>query len=101
MPLEIKQINGRFPLYMSLVPLFNLMKTFSTSYSSSSEKSLLLKCSFLFPFCFELLDALKVSYFIYGFSCSVLISYAVNIPCSLFVLIESRSSLSSSDDILG
>jgi hypothetical protein len=64
--------------------------------------SLLLLCyfSFFFPFFFDILDALKDAYFIYGFSCSVLISYDVKLPCSSSMLIESRSALSSSDDIL-
>jgi hypothetical protein len=57
--------------------------------------------SFCFLFFFDLLDALKVASFIYGFSCSVLISYAVNIPCSSSMLIEFRYALSSSADILG
>jgi hypothetical protein len=75
---------------MSLVPLFNLLIS-----SSSSEISLLLLCyfSFLFPFCFGLLDALKYASFISRFSSSILISYVVNIPCSLSMLIESRSAL--------
>jgi hypothetical protein len=65
--------------------------------------SLLLLCyfSFCFPFFFDVLDALKDASFISGFSCSVLISYVVNIPCSPSMLIDSRSSLYSSVDILG
>jgi hypothetical protein len=65
--------------------------------------SLLLLCSFsfCFPFYFDLLDALKSYSFISGFSCSVLISYAMNISCSSPMLIESRSDFSSSVDILG
>jgi hypothetical protein len=71
--------------------------------SSSSEMSLLLLCyfSFFFPFFFDILDALKDASFIFGFSCSVLISYDVTLPCSSSMLIESRSTLSFSDDILG
>jgi hypothetical protein len=62
-----------------------------------------LLCSFYFcfPFFFDLLDALKVASFIFGFSYSILISYAVKIPCSSSMLIKSRYSLSSSVDILG
>jgi hypothetical protein len=73
------------------------------AYSSSFEMSLLLLCSFsfFFPFCFYLLDSLNAASFISGFSCSVLISYAVKILCSLSMPIEFISSLSSSDDILG
>jgi hypothetical protein len=47
------------------------------------------------------LDSLKDVSFIYGFSCLILISYVVKIPCSSSMLIESRSSLSSSVDIVG
>jgi hypothetical protein len=87
---------------MSLVPLFNHLTKLAIS-SSSFEMSLLLLCSFsfFFPFFFDLLDALKASSFIYGFSYSLLISYAVKIPCSSSMLIESRSALSSSVDTLG
>jgi hypothetical protein len=56
-------------------------------------------CSFFFFF--DLLDALKDASFTSGFSYSVLISYAVKIPCSSSMLIEFRSDLSSSADILG
>jgi hypothetical protein len=65
--------------------------------------SLLLLCSFsfFFPFFFDLLDDLKVACFISRFSYSVLISYVMKIPCSSFMLIESRYSLSSSAEILG
>jgi hypothetical protein len=54
-----------------------------------------------FPFCFDLLDALKDASFISRFFCLVLISYDVNIPCSSSMLIESRYTLSYSVDILG
>jgi hypothetical protein len=54
-----------------------------------------------FSFCFEFLDALKVTYFVYGFSYSVLISYVVNIPCNLSMLIEFRYALSYSAGIFG
>jgi hypothetical protein len=64
--------------------------------------SLLLLCSYFFlPFCFEFLDALKATSFISIFSCSVLISYAVKITCNSSMLIEFRSDLYSSADILG
>jgi hypothetical protein len=56
---------------------------------------------FFLPFLFEFLDDLNDPYFIYGFSCSVLISYDVNIPCNSSMLIEFRSDLSSSVYILG
>jgi hypothetical protein len=70
--------------------------------SSSFEVSLLLLYSYCsFFFFFDLLDVLKAAYFTYGFSYSILISYAVNIPCNSSMIIESRSDLSSSDDILG
>jgi hypothetical protein len=100
--ITIKQIKGSLPLYLSLVPLFNLLTKLAAS-SSSSETSLLLLCSFYFcfPICFDLLNALKAASFISRFSCSVLISYAVKIPCILSMLIEFRPSLSSSADILG
>jgi hypothetical protein len=62
---------------------------------------LLFSFSFFFPFFFDLLDSLKAASFISGFSYSVLISYAVNIPCSLAMLIEFRYVISSSVDILG
>jgi hypothetical protein len=55
----------------------------------------------LFLFFLSLLDYLKVASFIYQFSYSVLISYAVKIPCSSSMLIESRSALSSSVELLG
>jgi hypothetical protein len=42
-----------------------------------------------------------VSSFTSGFSCSVLISYAVKIPYSSFILIEFRYAFSSSAYILG
>jgi hypothetical protein len=82
--------------------MFNLLTKLSIS-SSSSEMSLLLLCSFsfFFHFFFDLLDALKDASFISGFSCSVLISYAMKIPCISSMIIESRSTLSSSVDILG
>jgi hypothetical protein len=66
------------------------------SLVQSSEISLMLICSFYFSFFFDLLD----SSFIFGFFYLVLISYAVKIPCSSSMLIESRSALSSSVDIL-
>jgi hypothetical protein len=56
---------------------------------------------FFLPFCFEFLDSLKDAYFIFGFSCSVIISYAVKIPCNSSMLIDFRTNLSFSDDILG
>jgi hypothetical protein len=65
--------------------------------------SLFLLCSFscFFPFFFDLLDSLKVSYFTYGFYCSVIISYVVKIQCISSMLIDFRSVLSSIADILG
>jgi hypothetical protein len=42
-----------------------------------------------------------ILYTISRFFCLVLISYDVNIPCSSSMLIESRSTLSYSVDILG
>jgi hypothetical protein len=88
---------------MSLVPSFNLLTMLAASSSSSETSLLLLLCyfSFFFPFFFYLLNALKVASFISRFSYSVLISYVVKIPWSSSMLIEFRSSLSSSADILG
>ena len=66
------------------------------------ETSLLLlysSCSSFF--CFDLLDGLKATSFTSGFSYSLLISDAVKIPCSSSMLIEFRSDLYSSADILG
>jgi hypothetical protein len=62
---------------------------------------LFLYYSCFFLFFFDLLDALKASYFTCRFSYLVLISYAVMIPCSSSMLIEFRSDLSYSVDILG
>jgi hypothetical protein len=72
-----------------------------TSSSSSKTSLLLLYSSCSFFFYFDLLDALKVASFTSGFSYSVLISYVVKIPCSSSMLIEFRSDLSSSVNILG
>jgi hypothetical protein len=62
---------------------------------------LLLYSSCSFFFCFDIFYALKAASFTSGFSCSVLISYAMKIPCSSSMLIEFRFDLSSSADILG
>jgi hypothetical protein len=70
--------------------------------SLSFETSLLLlysSCSFFFFF--DLLDALKAASFTSVFSYSVLSSYAMKITCNSSILIEFRSAISSSADILG
>jgi hypothetical protein len=95
-------LNSSSSLYLTLVPLFNLLTKLTTS-SSYFEMSLLLLCSFyfFFPFFFDLLDDFKDDSFISVFYCSVLISYDVKIPCTSSMLIEFIYTLSFSVDILG
>jgi hypothetical protein len=85
------------PTVGSLVQSFDKVGRFFIIFRNVTVVAML----FFFFLSFDLLDTLKAASFIYGFSCLVLISYVVKIPCSLSMLIEFRYALSSSADILG
>ena len=92
---QLKHLKGSLPLNL-LVHHFNFI-TKLASYSSS-ESSLQLEHEQDFDFWlffFVFLEALNVAFFLDGFSCSIIISYVLKIPCNSSMLSLSRSFLYS------